>query len=55
MDGDQYILLLEERIKKLEAELQCFFTGNIPDGATISQHVLAKWGRKRLDEIHTLK
>jgi len=34
-----------------EAELQCFWTGNVPENATLSQMILAQWGRKRLEEM----
>lgn len=30
----------------------CFWTGNIPEGATMEQVIMASAGRKRLDVLH---
>lgn len=47
----------DKRLQELEAEnrllksmLDTFFTGNVPQGATLKHFVLAKYGRMRLDE-----
>lgn len=52
-----YIQQLKERVLSAEAEatelrsmLDAFFTGNVPDDATLQHVILAQWGRKRLDE-----
>lgn len=42
---------LEEEAEKMQAELQCFWTGNVPDRATLSQVILAQAGRKRLEKM----
>lgn len=41
----------ETYISYLESALDCFFTGNIPEGANLKQIILAQWGRKRLESI----
>lgn len=43
---------LEAHIEQLEAELQCFWTGDVPEHANFSMILLAQWGRKRLAEIN---
>ena len=41
----------ERYIEMLEAKLDCFFTGNIPENANLDMVVLATAGRKRLEEM----
>lgn len=52
-----YVAELKQRVVQLEAEnrllqskLQTFFTGDIPQGATIDHMILAKYGRIRILE-----
>jgi hypothetical protein len=44
------VLEAEARVAYLEACLECFWTGDIPDKASFEQMILASWGRKRLEE-----
>ena len=52
-----YIASLKGRVLRAEAEvlelrsmLDAFWTGNCPEQSTLDHLVLAKWGRKRLEE-----
>ena len=52
-----YVAQLKERVLRAEAEvvqlrsyLDAFWTGDCPDQSTLDHLVLAKWGRKRLEE-----
>lgn len=52
-----YIATLKERVTEAEAErdyyqslVASFFTGDVPDGASFEHFILAKWGRRRLEE-----
>jgi hypothetical protein len=49
---------LKERVLQAEAErdhlqslLDTFFSGDIPESASMQHFILAKWGRKRLEEM----
>lgn len=53
-----YVSELKQRVTQAEAEnnhlkslLDSFFTGDVPEHASLSHMVLATWGRKRLDEL----
>jgi hypothetical protein len=50
VDLKQRVLDAEERVAYLESLLETFFTGDVPNGASLNHFVLAKWGRKRLEE-----
>lgn len=43
------ILLLEEENTYLRACVECFFSGDIPESASIDQIILATAGRERLE------
>lgn len=47
----QRVMDAETRAGYAEACLECFFTGETPDSASLQQIVLAQWGRKRLDSM----
>lgn len=54
------VVTLKERLREAEARaafmeslLDTFFTGDIPASPSLQHFVLAKWGRKRLDEMKT--
>lgn len=44
------VLVAEEQVRLLQSMLGSFWTGDIPEQATLDHMVLAKWGRKRLEE-----
>ena len=44
------VLEAEAYAQQLESMLNSFWTGDVPSGATLDHMVLAKWGRKRLEE-----
>lgn len=53
-----YVSELKQRVTEAEAEnthlkslLDSFFSGDVPDSASLTHMVLAKWGRKRLEEM----
>lgn len=53
-----YVSELKQRVVNAEAEvehlkglLDSFFSGDVPDHASLTHMVLAKWGRRRLEEI----
>jgi len=41
----------EARVAYLESLLDSFFTGDVPDNTTLEHMILAKYGRKRLEEL----
>lgn len=43
-------LSLYNENEMLRSMLKSFWTGDVPSNATLDHMVLAKWGRKRLDE-----
>lgn len=46
----QRVLDAESYAQQLESMLNSFWTGDVPSNATLDHMVLAKWGRKRLEE-----
>lgn len=42
---------LENELDDLQDELNCFWTGNLPENHSLSQAILAQWGRKRIDAM----
>lgn len=46
---------LEEENDRLQSLVDCFFTGNIPEGASPDHFLIAKYGRKRLEELKAQK
>lgn len=44
------VLRAESEVLRLQSMLEAFFTGDVPDGASVDHLILAKWGRKRLEE-----
>ena len=46
-----YIIELEASIEAQQADLNCFWTGNRPEGCSLAQAILAQHGRKRLEEM----
>jgi hypothetical protein len=46
----QRVVEAEAKVQYLESLLDSFWTGDVPDGATFNHMILAKWGRKRLEE-----
>lgn len=48
----QRVLDAERSAAHLSSLLDSFFTGDVPDtGASLTHMLLAKWGRKRLEEL----
>lgn len=47
----QRVIDAEEDAGYYQSLVDAFFSGEVPPGATLSHFVLAKWGRKRLDEM----
>jgi hypothetical protein len=52
------VVTLKRRLRDAEAQnefmrslLYTFFTGDVPPGPSYQHLILAKWGRKRLDEM----
>lgn len=52
------IVSLKQRLRAAEARcehmaslLDTFFTGDVPDNASLEHFQLARWGRKRLEEL----
>lgn len=43
----------EARCELMQSLLDTFFTGDVPDSPTFDHFVLAKWGRKRLEELRS--
>lgn len=46
----QRLIEAEEAAAYYHSLVETFFTGDIPNGASINHLVMAKWGRKRLEE-----
>lgn len=45
------VIELEDENDRLQSLVDSFFTGNVPQGAGPEHFVIAKWGRKRLEEM----
>lgn len=51
-DLKQRVLQAESEVVFLRSLLESFFTGDVPDtSASLTHMLLAKWGRKRLEEL----
>lgn len=51
-DLKQRVLDAENEVAYLSSLLESFFTGDVPDvGASLTHMLLARWGRKRLEEL----
>lgn len=46
----QRVIDAEQQAEHYKSLLDTFFTGDIPDNATFDHLIIAKWGRKRLEE-----
>jgi len=46
----QRVVDAEQMAEHYRSLLETFFTGDIPDNATFDHLILAKWGRKRLED-----
>lgn len=46
---DEYISQLEEDLAEAHRHLDAFWSGKYQEGATFSEVLLAKWGKKRLE------
>lgn len=53
-----YVAKLKERVIRAEEAAEyyksivdAFFTGDVPDEATLDHLIVAKWGRKRLEDL----
>lgn len=44
------VLVAEERVRLLQSMLDSFWTGDVPANASLDHLMLAKWGRKRLED-----
>jgi len=49
------VIELEDEVERLQSLLDTFFSGNVPHNASPDHFVLAKWGRRRLEEMQTAK
>lgn len=49
----QRVVDAEQKAEHYRSMLETFFTGDVPDNATLDHLILAKWGRKRLEEQKT--
>ncbi len=48
----QRVVDAEAKVAYLNSLVESFFTGDVPDtGASLTHMLLAKWGRKRLEEL----
>lgn len=45
------VIALEEENDRLQSLVDSFFTGNVPNGAGPDHFVIARWGRKRLEDM----
>jgi hypothetical protein len=45
------VLDAEARAAYYESCVNAFFTGDVPNNASLEHMVLAKWGRQRLEEL----
>lgn len=45
------VIALEEENNRLQSLVDSFFTGNVPNGAGPDHFVIARWGRKRLEDM----
>jgi hypothetical protein len=52
------IAQLKQRVLQAESErdfykslVDAFFTGDVPENADLNHMILAKWGRKRLEQL----
>ncbi len=57
-DMSTYVSELKQRVMDAEAErdyhkslVESFFSGDVPERASLSHFLMAKWGRKRLEEL----
>lgn len=48
----QRALEAEEQVRFLSSLLECFWTGDIPMNATPEHMILAKYGRRRIEELN---
>lgn len=47
------VIELEEENERLQSLVDTFFSGNVPQNAGPDHFVLAKWGRRRLEDMRT--
>lgn len=49
-DLKERVLVAEARVAHLQSLVDAFYSGEVPEVGTFDHHILAKWGRRRLDE-----
>lgn len=49
-DWKQRVIEAETQRDHLQSLVDAFFTGEVPALGTFDHHILAKWGRRRLEE-----